>query len=271
MKKKEKVPPAGSNAESVKKERSARLTKILYTLVLLSFILPIGFIIVRLIFSPDVSENAAGYHSRADYVLMLVECLLGIIVIHIPSMLAKRFEFKLPTLLYILYIVFLYCAIFLGEVRSFYYIIPHWDTILHTMSSIMTGFFGVMVVYILNRDEHVVVKLSPFFISLFAFSFAVTIGSLWEIYEYTFDGILGLNMQKFATSEGVNLVGHEALRDTMKDIIVDALGALCASVIGYISIKFEKPWFKPELTDEESEKAAVDADAGADTDKKKQA
>ena len=146
------------------------------------------------------AENKAGYHSHADYVLMLVQCILGVIVMHIPSLLAKRFKFEPPVVLYTLYIIFLYCAIFLGEVRSFYYLIPHWDVILHSMSSIMTGFFGLMVVYILNRDEHLVVKLSPFFISLFAFSFSVTIGSLWEIYEFSFDGLLGLNMQKFMNS-----------------------------------------------------------------------
>ena len=79
----------------------------------------------------------------------------------------------------------------------------------------MLGFFGLMVVTILNRDDHVVVQLSPFFVALFAFCFAVSIGALWEIYEFSFDGILGLNMQKFVTAQGDVLIGHEAIRDTV--------------------------------------------------------
>lgn len=240
--------------QAEKDAAAAKSAKIMFLFTLVSFILPIVFIIIRMVFFSDsANENEAGYHSHADYVLMIVECLLGCLVINIPTILSRKFKFEIPMLLYIFYIIFLYCAIFLGEVRSFYYVIPGWDNILHTMSSVMLGFFGLMVVYILNRDEHVMVKLSPFFISLFAFSFAVTIGSLWEIYEFAFDGLLGLNMQKFITADGVVLSGHDALCDTMKDIIVDTIGALVSSIIGYFSIKYEKSWFKPKLTDDNAD------------------
>lgn len=233
--------------------RKRRMTKIIYASVMVSFVIPIIFLVVMLCTggTGDPSSTELGYHSRADYTLMLVQCVLGVVVMHIPSLLAKKFRFELPTTLYILYIIFLYCAIFLGEVRSFYYLVPNWDTILHAMSSVMTGFFGLMVVYILNRDEHLVIRMSPFFISLFAFSFAVTVGAVWEIYEFTADGLFGMNMQRFHTASGELLAGRSALGDTMKDIIVDALGALAASVIGYFSIKHEKTWFVPELSDYE--------------------
>ena len=88
---------------------------------------------------------------------------------------------------------------------------------------------------------------------LFAFCFSVTIGSLWEIYEFIGDGLFGLNMQKFMTAQGELLVGHNALRDTMKDIIVDVLGALLASVIGMISIRRGTRWYIPTLTRSEEE------------------
>lgn len=228
---------------------SKKLTRLVYMFVMLSFILPVGYLIVKIIITEP--GEAAGGQGRADYVLMLLQCVLGIFVIHIPSMLAKKFKFVVPTFLFVMYIIFLYCAIFLGEVRNFYYVIPHWDDILHCMSSIMTGFFGLMTITILNRDENIVVQLSPFFMALFAFTFSVTVGSLWEIYEYTFDGLLGLNMQKFITASGEVLVGHAALSDTMKDITVDTCGALLSSVIGYFSVKLDKKWFKPELLDEE--------------------
>lgn len=231
-----------------KSARRHRMNRLLYFFVMMSFILPVGFLVVRIIIT-DPGE-AAGGQGRADYVLMLVQCALGVLVMHIPMLLAKHFRFVVPPFLFTMYILFLYCAIFLGEVRSFYYVVPHWDDILHCMSSMMTGFFGLMTISILNREEHIVVRLSPFFMALFAFAFSVMVGSLWEIYEYVFDGILGLNMQKFITASGEVLVGHAALTDTMKDIVVDTVGALVSSVIGYFSIKFGKRWFVPELLED---------------------
>lgn len=225
-----------------------RMNHLLYFFVMASFILPVGFLIVRIIMT-DPGE-AAGSQGRADYVLMLVQCVLGAFVMHIPMMLSRHFRFVIPPFLFTMYILFLYCAIFLGEVRHFYYVVPHWDDILHCMSSMMTGFFGLMTISILNRDEHVVVRMSPFFMALFAFAFSVMIGALWEIYEYTFDGLLGLNMQKFITASGEVLTGHAALSDTMKDIVVDTVGALVSSVTGYFSIRFGKRWFIPELLED---------------------
>ena len=233
-------------------KKKNRLGRILYFWVNLSFLVPIVYLILRLIFGGG-SSNEAGYHSDSDYLLMLMQCILGLVTIHLPSILERRLRFELPGLLYGFYIVFLYCAIFLGEVRSFYYLFPRWDSILHFFSSLMTGFFGLMVVTILNRDRHVSMNLSPLFVCLFAFCFSVTIGSLWEIYEFIGDGLFGLNMQKFMTAQGELLVGHNALRDTMKDIIVDVLGALLASVIGMISIRRGTRWYIPTLTRSEEE------------------
>ncbi|MDY3772985.1 MAG: hypothetical protein SO002_08270, partial [Candidatus Faecousia sp.] len=191
-------------------KKKNRLGRILYFWVNLSFLVPIVYLILRLIFGGG-SSNEAGYHSDSDYLLMLMQCILGLVTIHLPSILERRLRFELPGLLYGFYIVFLYCAIFLGEVRSFYYLFPRWDSILHFFSSMMTGFFGLMVVTILNRDRHVSMNLSPLFVCLFAFCFSVTIGSLWEIYEFLGDGLFGLNMQKFMTAQGELLVGHDAL------------------------------------------------------------
>ena len=214
------------------------ISKILYFAVLISFIVPIVFLIVKitLISCGVISDSKA----ISDYTLMLLECFLGALVIHLPSFLERKFKFTVPTAMYILYLVFLYCAITLGEVRNFYYRFPHWDTILHAMSSLMSGFLGFMVVDFLNKEKHTSVSLSPIFVSLFAFCFGLSIGALWEIYEFSFDEILGLNMQKFRLENGMELVGHKALSDTMKDIIVDGLGALLASVIGYFNLCVEK-------------------------------
>ena len=99
--------------------------------------------------------------------------------------------------------------------------------------------FGIYTCRCLKQLERGI-TLSPVFMALFAFCFAVSVGVLWEIYEYAFDGLLGLNMQKFMLADGTLLVGREALDDTMKDIIIDVFGSLAAAVVGYVSIKRQK-------------------------------
>lgn len=226
--------------------KQKKIALVAYFFTMLSFIAPIAYLIFKIIFG-SFDTIGEGFNTKANYALMIAECVLGIIVIHIPSLLAHKFKFEIPFFLYIAYIIFLYCSIFLGEAQSFYYKIPHWDTILHAMSSLMLGFFGFMFITILNRDEHTLMRLSPFFVSLFAFCFAVTIGAIWEVYEFTMDGLMGFNMQKHSTANGVPLEGHLALVDTMKDIIIDAIGAFSASLMGYIGLKQNKKWMIPKL------------------------
>jgi len=175
---------------------------------------------------------------------MLIQCVLGVVVMMIPSILERKFSINIPNYMYILYFIFLYCAIYLGEVRNFYYVIPHWDTILHSFSGAMLGALGFILVNLLNDIERLDIRLSPFFVALFAFCFALAIGTIWEIYEYLFDGLLSLNMQKFALRDGTLLAGREALSDTMEDLIVDAVSACIVSVIGYFYIKKNKLDFK---------------------------
>lgn len=226
-----------------KLSKSEKRAMILYILVVISFIIPIIFISIKMLtgFQP---ENELGYHSNADYSLMIVQCLLGLVVINLPSFLSKKLHIEIPVILYSMYIIFLYCAIFLGEVRSFFYRIPFWDSILHSFSSLMLGAFGFMLFSILNKENIMNVKLSPFFIALFSFCFALTIGAIWELYEYALDGLLNLNMQKYISPDGVIFEGRKALVDTMTDLLIDMVGALISSVVGYFSIKNEKMWFK---------------------------
>ncbi len=223
----------------MRKILSTKFKNFVYWFVLLSFILPVGFLIYRIITTGSIDKNEIGYRSPADYTLMLVQCLLGAIVIHIPHFLRRYLKIEIPASLNITFIVFLYCAIFLGEVRDFYYKVPHWDKWLHGFSAIMAGSFGFIIIDLMSKSNSGI-KLSPPFTALFAFYFAITIGVLWEIYEYTFDGILGLNMQKFALEDGSKLIGRAALRDTMSDIIIDCFGSVISAIIGYISLKRQK-------------------------------
>lgn len=215
--------------------------KILGWILFLSLVASVVFAAYKVVVTPENPvDGVQGERLRSDYVLMLVQCTAGAVVMFLPGLLAKKLRIDVPNYIFVLYFVFLYCAIYLGEVRSFYYLVPHWDTMLHGFSAVMLGALGFSLVSILNDANNVEVRLKPAFVALFAFCFALTVGALWEIYEFTFDGVLGLNMQKFRLETGEDLVGRAALADTMKDIIVDAAGALLVSVIGALTIK--KKW-----------------------------
>lgn len=218
--------------------------KITFWVVFATLVGSTVFSLIHVIIAPSGAISVEHEKLRSDYVLMLIQCILGMVIMFLPSMLERRWRIDIPSFMHIVFVVFLYAAIYLGEVRSFYYKVPHWDTVLHTFSGAMIGALGFSVVKLLNDSEKVKITLSPVFVAIFAFSFALAIGALWEIYEFSFDKLLGLNMQKFAYEDGTPMVGRMALADTMKDLIVDALGALATSIVGYISLKYKKGWLE---------------------------
>lgn len=214
--------------------------KNLYYFVLLGFILSIIYSICMIVYAPSEEVDTL-FRQKSDYVLMLLQCILGIFAMNLPSFINRKFNVTIPNNTIIAYLIFLYAAIVLGEVRSFYYRFTYWDTVLHAFSAGMLGSLGFDIVNVLNKTaDDKELKLSPFFVAMFSFCFAVSIGVLWEIYEFSFDGILHLNMQKFRLEDGSNLIGREALRDTMDDLIIDCVGALTTSTIGYFGLKHSK-------------------------------
>lgn len=220
------------------RKKKLNLGKIVFWGALVSFIFAIGYVTYVLANWPegDMTVTYRGRY-RSDYILMILQCLLGMVVMFLPYMLEKKFNVVVPSGLTIMYIIFLYCSIYLGEVSSFFYKVKHWDVILHFFSAMMLGCLGFSIVSILNKEESVFFNLSPIFVAISAFCFAVTFGAIWEIYEFAFDGFFGLNMQKFMLGDGTVLEGREALKDTMKDIIVDSIGAFIACAIGYAMLK----------------------------------
>ena len=222
-----------------KMTHTEKIARILFV----SLILCAVYSFVRIFTAPEVPAN--GYmHGQSDYVLMFIQCLLGLVVLSLPSILQRKLHMTIPNFIYIRYYIFLYCAIILGEVMNFYYVIPHWDIILHFFSGAMLGALGFILVSQLNDSEKIRVSLSPAFIALFAFCFALSCGAVWEVYEFVFDGVLGLNMQKFITASGETLTGHLALRDTMTDLIVDAAAAALIACIGYARLKADSLFHK---------------------------
>ncbi|MDD2627931.1 MAG: hypothetical protein PHR25_05570 [Clostridia bacterium] len=157
--------------------------------------------------------------------------VLTFVMTFYPSILEKRLRVYLPSSLQVVITLFIFAAQFLGELKDFYYKISWWDEMLHFISGSILGIIGYMFVYFLNKKHIKETKLSPFFVTMFAFCFALTIGVFWEVFEFAADRLMGLNMQKF------RLPGEDGLVDTMTDLIVDAIGALIVTTIGYIYMK----------------------------------
>ena len=226
-------------------EKRKDYRKIVGVFVFASLILAIIGIVVMMIIAPSEPKlDDPNGHIKSDYVLMLVQCILGVVVILLPGAIEKRIRIEIPSNMMVLYILFIYAAIFLGEVRSFYYIVPHFDTLLHTFSGGMIATLGFSIIAFLNNSDKIPVTLSPLFVACFTFCFALALGGIWEIYEFLADGVLSTNMQKFALEDGTQLIGRAAVTDTMKDIIVDAIGAFVISAVGYISLKYKKGWIE---------------------------
>lgn len=157
---------------------------------------------------------------------------IGIITVTFgPFFLAKLFRVFIPPEFVLLAIAFIFASLFLGEVHGYYSRFWWWDIALHSSSGFALGIIGFLLVHVLNETEDIGVHMKPGFVAFFAFLFAVGIGALWEIFEFSMDSLFGMNMQKemFGDPSG--------LTDTMWDLIVDTLGALLIAVLGYGYVK----------------------------------
>jgi hypothetical protein len=144
-----------------------------------------------------------------------------------PVVLGSRLPVRIPPEFQILAIAFVFASLFLGEVQSYYELIWWWDVGLHATSGLLFGIVGFLLVYVLNENERIEISLRPRFLALFAFVFAIAVGTLWEVFEYAMDQTFATNMQKprFGDPSG--------LTDTMWDLTFDAIGALVISAFGW--------------------------------------
>ncbi|GAB6100108.1 membrane protein [Halanaerocella petrolearia] len=174
--------------------------------------------------------------------LNLFTSLLTLLLTYLPFLLAEKNHIYLPSGFQIIILLFIFASLYLGELKEYYLKFWWWDLMLHTLSGIILGFIGFVLVYFFSQEDEINVILSPLFITIFSFTFALSVGVLWEIFEFSMDSLLNLNMQK------------SGLVDTMWDLIVDSIGALVTSIIGYLYIKKEGPTYFKELVHQITDK-----------------
>lgn len=138
----------------------------------------------------------------------------------LPPLLAARWSLTLPLPVLIFTTLFFFASIFLGEAFDFYERLWWWDLALHGSSALGFGLTGFLFVFMLFEGDRFAAP--PSAIAFITFCVAMTVGAIWEVFEYAMDMFFGLSMQK------------SGLDDTMGDLIVNALGGLLASLTGYV-------------------------------------
>lgn len=194
-------------------------------------------------------------------------CALTLILFMVPALINKHFHIEFPNTLEIIILLFIFAAEILGEVSRYYILYSYWDTMLHTVNGFLAAAVGFALVDILNRSDKVEIELSPLFVVLTAFCFSMTIGVLWEFFEFGMDYFFMMDMQKDTVIPMINsvllhpeqlnipvqvvveelIVNGEVwdyggyidigLIDTMKDMFVNFIGAVIFSVFGYLYLK----------------------------------
>ena len=195
-------------------------------------------------------------------------CILTILLLYVPSWIQVKLHIELPPALEITILCFIFAAEILGEVNAFYVNVPNWDTMLHTLNGFLAAAVGFSMVLLLNDNERLTFDLSPFFLALVAFCFSMTIGVLWEFFEFGMDYFFHTDMQKDTVVTALYTVALDPTRtnkvvavkgiqdvvingeslglggyldigiiDTMKDLFVNFIGAVVFSIIGFFYVK----------------------------------
>ena len=195
-------------------------------------------------------------------------CVLAFLLMEIPRIVERNLRIELPSTLEIIIVSFIFAAEILGELNAYYIKFPRWDTMLHTINGFLMAAIGFSLVDMFNRHKKFSIQLSPIYQALVAFCFSMTIGVIWEFFEWGMDSFFQLDMQKDRVIQQIstvyldptnsNTVVHIkditttavngellkiqgyldiGLNDTMKDLLVNFIGAVVFSIIGYIFVK----------------------------------
>lgn len=207
---------------------------------------------------------------RADYYSVFL-CMLTLLLFNIPLFVDRTFKVKISKELEIIILLFIFAAEILGEIGNFYTYIPWWDTMLHTINGFLMAAIGFALIDILNNSPKFHFNLSPIFVTFVAFCFSMTVGVVWEFFEFSMDYFTATDMQKdrivteissvALNPDGLNNPVHikgitetvlylesgetyiisggyldVGITDTIKDLIVNCIGAISFSIVGYFYI-----------------------------------
>ena len=281
MKRHPKTPPTGQQLKAVIKRQPAVFTV---------------YMVLRLIVLATLVSSIL----RGEYESAFI-CLLVLALFMLPFFIQQNFGIELPSTLEIIILLFIFAAEILGELKCYFITFSHWDSMLHTTTGFLCAATGFALIDILNRNSRIKFQLSPIYVALTAFCFSMTVGVLWEFFEFGMDRLFLMDMQKDTvvqsitsvmldptnsnvpvTIDGITSVavnGQElgfdgyldiGLYDTMKDLFVNFVGAVVFSTIGYFYIKHRGQGklakaFIPTITETDAETPSLPENTPEDT------
>ena len=281
MKRHPKTPPTGQQLKAVIKRQPAVFTV---------------YMVLRLIVLATLVSSIL----RGEYESAFI-CLLVLALFMLPFFIQQNFGIELPSTLEIIILLFIFAAEILGELKCYFITFSHWDSMLHTTTGFLCAATGFALIDILNRNSRIKFQLSPIYVALTAFCFSMTVGVLWEFFEFGMDRLFLMDMQKDTvvqsitsvmldptnsnipvTIDGITSVAVNGqdlgfdgyldigLYDTMKDLFVNFVGAVVFSTIGYFYIKHRGQGklakaFIPTITETDAETPSLPENTPEDT------
>lgn len=194
---------------------------------------------------------------KGRLIFTIGQLLLMMVIIILPEQLKERIGLKIPLLLETTLTVFAFCGFVLGDVFDFYGKISVWDSILHAFSGIVLSYVGIVLLEFFVKKDNVNISMGNIWICISVVLFSLSLGALWEIGEYLVDDVFKTNNQQYMkTTRGTlykttdePLVGHEALADTMKDLMLDLAGATAVATISFCKEDYKRKKNKRTIED----------------------
>lgn len=151
--------------------------------------------------------------------------LLAMVCLSLPFLItysANLKNFVLPPSFQSTTVVFVFLAQYMGEIRKFYQIFWWWDLLLH---AIFGSYALIIALYLIKgifrKEQDTTEQRFTLFAIIFAFSFSIALGTLWEMFEFIGDYLFKSGMVK------------GGLEDTSTDLLIKILAAFITGIICY--------------------------------------
>ena len=216
------------------KKKYENKTQMLYSVIRVVMLLSFGINILGFIIGDDDSQKSRDMFNA-------IQVLLMFLCTYVPGFIERTGKVSVPNVMSITFLCFCIAHFIVGEVGGVYATSKVFDSVLHTLSGSMLAILGFSIIRLLINYDKKNIKLNPMLVSVFVVCFSVTVGVAWEVVEFFADAITGSNMQRYSDSvTREDFFGRKALFDTMKDLILDAIGAITVAIISYIDLKSKK-------------------------------
>lgn len=174
--------------------------------------------------------------------ITLASAALTVLLLMLPSFIQMVSKLRIPVSVRVVYLIFIICAMYLGEIHSFFYRFLWWDEMLHTSSAMMLAYVSFIFIDALDDSGKGAAGLNPALVASFVFCFTLAFGVIWELFEFAADELLGVNMLKGRDPfvAGSVYSYEKALVNTMIDLMLDGAGGLIIALSTWFHLKYPK-------------------------------